>query len=118
MKFSSPNSLPTPLREQMSYRDLAQGERLFRRGDTARHFHIVATGRIALVRPTIENKTATLQFAGLADIVGENALFENVYFCSAISQVSSQVIVYDRCCLIEMCEPIFVKGKLYSTRFV
>ena len=101
MRFSNPDSLPAAVRRQVFYRDLAQGERLFRRGDTARHFHIVETGRIWLVRPTIENRTATLQFAESEDIVGENAFFEDVYPCSAIANVPSRVLVYDRSCVRE-----------------
>ena len=99
MKFSQPNSLPTLLREQVSYRNLTEGERLFRRGDAARYLYVVETGRIWLVRPTIENKTATLQFADSGDLVGENALYEDVYSYSAIANVASRVIVYDRSCL-------------------
>ena len=104
MKFSNPNSLPASLKEQISYRDLVRGERLFRRGDTAKYFHIVATGKIWLVRPTIEHKTATLQFAEPGDIVGENALFEDVYSCSAIANVPSRVIVYNRSCLTQIIQ--------------
>lgn len=104
MNFSNPNSLPTPIREQVSYRDLAQGERLFRRGDAARYIYILATGRIWLVRPTIENKRATLQFAKPGDILGENALFENVYLSSAIANVASKIIVYNRSCLPQIIE--------------
>lgn len=104
MKFSNPNSLPAPLREQVSYRDLAQGERLFRRGDAARYIYILATGRIWLVRPTIENKRASLQFAKPGDILGENALFESFYLSSAIANVASRVIVYERSCLTQIIE--------------
>lgn len=102
MNFSNPDSLPTPLREQVAYRDLAQGERLFRRGDAAKYIYILATGRIWLVRPTIENKNATLQFAKPGDILGENALFENTYLSSAIANVASKVIVYNRSCLSQI----------------
>lgn len=104
MKFSNPNSLPASLREQIYYRDLAQGERVFRRGDTARYIYILATGRIWLVRPTIENKRATLQFAKPGDIIGENALFENFYLSSAIANVASRVIVYHRSCIPQIIE--------------
>ena len=96
MKFSHPDSLPTPLREQISYRNLSEGERLFRRGDAAKYLHVVETGRIRLVRPTIEDKTATLQFASSEDLVGENALYEDVYSYTAIANSASRVIVYDR----------------------
>ena len=104
MNFSNPDSLPPPLREQVTYRDLSQGERLFRRGDAARCIYILATGRIWLVQPTIENKTATLQFAKPGDIVGENALFEDVYVCNAIANVASRVIVYNRSCFTQIIE--------------
>ncbi len=104
MKFSNFNSLPASLRKNVSYRDLAQGERLFRRGDTAKHFYILVGGRIWIVRPTIENRTATLQFARAGDIVGENAFFEDAYSCSAIADVPSRVIVYERSCLTQAIE--------------
>ena len=104
MNFSNPDSLPPLLREQVTYRDLSQGERLFRREDAARYIYILATGRIWLVQPTIENKTATLQFAKPGDIVGENALFEDVYVCNAIANVASRVIVYNRSCFTQIIE--------------
>jgi len=99
MNFSNPNSLPIPLTEQVSYRNLEKGERLFRRGDAAKYIHIIETGRIRLIRPTIENQIATLEFARGGDLVGENALFEAAYSCTAIANVDSRVIVYDRSCL-------------------
>ena len=104
MEFSNPNSLPAALQERVSYRNLAKGERLFRRGDAAKYIYILATGRIWLVRPTIENKTAALQFARSGDLVGDNALFEEVYSCSAIANIASEVIVYDRACLPQIIE--------------
>ena len=104
MNFSNPNSLPTPLRKQVSYRNLAKGERLFRIGDAAKYIHIIETGRIRLVRPTIENRIASLEFARSGDLVGENALFEEVYSCSAIANVVSRVIVYDRSCLPQIVQ--------------
>lgn len=94
MKFSDPDSFPDKLRQAIAERELAVGERLFRRGDKAISFFILEQGRIRLTRPTIEHKTATLQFAKPGDIVGENAIFETAYSCSAIATVPSRVIVY------------------------
>ena len=99
MELSNPNSLPTEIRKHVSYRNLAKGERVFRRGDTAKYIYILETGRIWQARPTIENKTATLQFARSGDLVGEDALFEEAYSYSAIANVASKVIVYHRSCL-------------------
>ena len=104
MNFSNPNSLPTSLREQVSYRNLVKGERLFRRGDAAKYIHIIKTGRIRLVRSTVENRIASLEFARAGDLVGENALFEEFYSYSAIANVVSRVIVYDRSCLPQIIE--------------
>ena len=67
MKFSDPYSLPTLIKDKIAYRDLAVGERLFRRGDVAVNFFILATGRIRLIRPTINNQNATLQFTEPGD---------------------------------------------------
>lgn len=94
MKLSDPDSLPPKLRQKVAYRNLAVGERLFRRGDTANSFFIVDFGKISLSRPTIENKIATLQFAQLGDILGDNAIFESNYTYSAIAITTSRVIVY------------------------
>ncbi|MEM8673490.1 MAG: Crp/Fnr family transcriptional regulator [Cyanobacteria bacterium P01_G01_bin.67] len=102
MKFSDPDSFPPRLRQKVAYRNLAIGERLFRRGDTADSFFIVETGKISLSRPTIEHKTATLQFAQSGDIIGENAIFEAAYPCSAIAMVASRVIVYPRTFVTEI----------------
>lgn len=104
MKFSSPESLPAQLRDQITYRDLAVGERLFRRGDAAINFFVLETGRIRIVRPTIDNKTATLQFVEPDNILGENALFDNAYYCSAIANVTSRVIVYPQSCFISILQ--------------
>lgn len=94
MKFSDPDSVPAKLRETIADRELALGERLFRRGDKANSFFILKQGRIRLTRPTIENKTATIQFAKPGDIIGENAIFESAYPCTAIATIASKVIVY------------------------
>lgn len=94
MKFSDPDSFPAKLRQIIAERKLAVGERLFRRGDAANSFFILKQGRIRLTRPTIENKTATIQFAKPGDIIGENAIFESAYPCSAIATVASKVLVY------------------------
>ena len=104
MKFSDPESLPTKLRQKITYRELAVGERLFRRGDAAVSFFILETGRIRLTRPTIENQTATLQFAEPGDLVGENAILETVYPCSAIATVASRVICYPETYLTAMLQ--------------
>ena len=96
MKFSLPHSLPTEIRSNIFCRDLAVGERLFRRGDAATNFFIVESGRIRLVRPTIANKTATLEFVESGDIVGESAFFAEAYSFSAIAMVASRVIVYPK----------------------
>lgn len=94
MKLSDPDSLPTKLRQAIIYRELAVGERLFRRADAANSFFILEAGRIRLTRPTIENKTATIQFANPGDLVGEDAIFETAYASSAIATIASRVIVY------------------------
>lgn len=102
MKLSDPDSFPANLRQAIAYRELAVGQRLFRRGDRAKNFFILETGRIRLTRPTIENKTATIQFAKSGDIVGEDAIFETVYASSAIATTTSRVIVFPVTLLISM----------------
>ncbi|MEL6437751.1 MAG: Crp/Fnr family transcriptional regulator [Cyanobacteria bacterium J06621_8] len=96
MKFSDPDSLPPGLRQKITYRNLNAGERLYRTGDIAQNCFIVDLGKISLSRPTIENKIATLQLAKIGDIIGETAIFEQLYTDSAIAINSSRVIVYPK----------------------
>ncbi|WP_019506661.1 Crp/Fnr family transcriptional regulator [Pleurocapsa sp. PCC 7319] len=104
MKFFDPHSLPTPIKNKITYRNLAVGERLFRRGDAAVNFFILATGRIRLIRPTINNQNATLQFAEPGGILGEDAIFESAYSSSAIATVASKVIVYPSSYLLSILQ--------------
>lgn len=116
MRFSDPDSLPAKLRQKVSYREVAVGEKLFGKGDTANRFYILETGRICLSRPTIENKTATLQFAQSGEIVGENAIFQTVYSYDAIAIIASRVIIYHEIYITEILEdyPELVQDLLFT----
>lgn len=96
------NSLPSLLRNASASYYAAPGERLFRQGDHPNNFFIVETGRIKLVRNTIEGRMVVLQVARRGESLGENTFISNVYSCTAIAEVASRVIAYPQPLLREV----------------
>ena len=96
------NSLPSLLRNASASYYAAPGERLFRQGDRPNNFFIVETGRIKLVRNTIEGRMVVLQVARRGESLGENTFISNVYSCTAIAEVASRVIAYPQPLLREV----------------
>lgn len=96
------NSLPSLLRNASASYYAAPGERLFRQGDRPRNFFIVETGRIKLVRNTIEDRMVVVQVVKRGQSLGENTFISNVYSCTAIAEVASRVIAYPQPLLREV----------------
>ncbi|MEO1763580.1 MAG: Crp/Fnr family transcriptional regulator [Cyanobacteria bacterium J06629_18] len=96
------DSLPSLLRNASASYHAAPGERLFRQGDRPRNFYIVETGRIKLVRNTIEGRMVILKVARRGESIGENTFISNVYSCTAIAEVASRVIAYPQPLLREV----------------
>lgn len=101
MELLNINSLPSRLRNATASYSFVTGQRLFRQGDRSSNFYIVQSGRIKLVRHTIEDRTIIVQVARRGESLGENVLNANIYSCTAIAEVASIVIAYPQALLIE-----------------
>jgi CRP/FNR family transcriptional regulator, dissimilatory nitrate respiration regulator len=89
-------TLPQSLQKASFIKELKMGQRLFRQGDTATALYIVKTGRLRLVRSTIESQKIALQFVSSGNCVGETALLHSKYSYTAIAEVAAKVIVYPK----------------------
>ena len=82
------DGLPESVRRQVSVRELAEGELLFQQGDLASAIFEVASGRVRLVRRTIDDHLVAMYTARPGDLLAEAALFSNVYHCDAVAAAS------------------------------
>jgi CRP-like cAMP-binding protein len=96
------DSLPSLLRNASASYSFTPGERLFRQGDRPRNFFIVETGRIKLVRNTIEGRMVVVQVVRRGESLGENTFISDVYSCTAIAEVASRAIAYPQPLLREV----------------
>jgi CRP-like cAMP-binding protein len=96
VKFLKPENLPSVLRSEIRYRDLATGEALFHQGDLATDVYVVVSGRIRLDCYTPEGKFVTFQIVRPHESFAVMALFDKVYEANATGEIPSQVIVYPK----------------------
>lgn len=101
MELLNIESLPSVLQNATASYSFAAGQRIFRQGDRIRNFYIVESGRIKLVRNTIEGRTIVLKVVSRGEILGENALISDFYSCTAIAEVESIAIAFPQSLLKE-----------------
>ena len=77
-------------------RVLARGELLFRQGDRAGAIYKVETGRLRLIRRTIDDRLVILHTARRGEFFAEASLFAETYHCDAIAAVQSSVRIYPK----------------------
>lgn len=94
MELNNLGSLPANLRSATASFTFAAGQRLFRQGDRANNFYIVTSGRVKLVRYTIEGRMVVLQVVKSGGSLGENTVISDAYTCTAIAEVESVAIAY------------------------
>ncbi len=92
------DALPDRVRRGPSIREreLGKNERLFRQGDASSAIFEVMSGRLRLLRRTIDGHLVTLHTARAGDLLGEAALFSDVYHCDALAATPSRVRVYPK----------------------
>lgn len=83
--------LPRTIWQESVVRELAAGETLFRQGDSARAVFAVESGRLRLLRRTVEGHTVVIHTARKGELFAEAALFSPTYHCDAIATVRSHV---------------------------
>lgn len=96
MDFLKPNSLPTELRDAISYKNLATGQTLFFQGDTTWAIFAVESGQISLVRYTEMGQAIKHYGIKAGESFAQAALFNGSYDCAAIADIPSQIIVVPR----------------------
>jgi CRP/FNR family transcriptional regulator, dissimilatory nitrate respiration regulator len=92
--------LPASVRRKVSVRELNEGEYIFQQGDLASAIYEVESGRVRLVRRTLDDHLVAMHTARPGDLFAEAALFSNVYHCDAVAAVASRIRVYPKRALL------------------
>jgi len=77
-------------------RVLAPGELLFRQGDPAAAIYKVESGRLRMIRRTVDDHLVILHTACRGELFAEASLFANAYHCDAVAAAPSTVRVYPK----------------------
>src|SRR6266446_5258679 len=93
---SHADALPSSLDAGSVVRDLAEGEVLFRQGDRAAAIYKVESGRLRLVRRTLDDHLVILHTARRGEFFAEASLFADAYHCDAVAAAPSRVRVYPK----------------------
>ena len=88
--------IPTTLEAESNVRVLAAGERLFQQGDPATAIYRVESGRLRLIRRTIDDHLVILHTARRGEFFAEAALFADVYHCDAVAALPARIRVYPK----------------------
>jgi CRP-like cAMP-binding protein len=94
--MKSPKPLPTLIEADSTIRVLAPGDLLFRQGDPATAIYKVESGRLRLIRRTVDDHLVILHTARRGEFFAEASLFSDAYHCDAVAAAPSSVRVYPR----------------------
>jgi CRP-like cAMP-binding protein len=93
----SHHALLPPLLEAGSVvHELAAGEILFEQGDPAAAIYQVESGRLRLIRRTVDDHLVILHTARRGEFFAEASLFAEAYHCDAVAAAPSRVRVYPK----------------------
>src|SRR5437763_7614101 len=92
---------PPSLEARSAVRDLALGELLFRQGDRAAAIYKIESGRLRLIRRTVDDHLVILHAARRGEFFAEASLFAEVYHCDAVAAAPSRVRVYPKAIVME-----------------
>ncbi len=97
----SPDALPPSLEARSVVRVLAPGELLFRQGDRAAAIYKVESGRLRLIRRTVDDHLVILHTARRGEFFAEASLFAEAYHCDAVAAAQSRVRVYPKAMVMD-----------------
>ena len=92
----APGLLPSSFQAGSTVRVLAPGDLLFRQGDPAAAIYKVESGRLRLIRRTVDDHLVILHTARRGEFFAEASLFADAYHCDAIAATQSRVRVYPK----------------------
>ena len=75
---------------------LGKGESLFFQGDHVVNLYFVKTGKVKLIRNTLEGGQMMMHAALPGETFAEASLFSKEYHCSAIAELESEIISYKK----------------------
>lgn len=96
-----PDSLPSTLEDGSTIRVLAPGESLFHQGDRAAAIYKVESGRLRLIRRTVDDHLVILHTARRGEFFAEASLFAEAYHCDAVAAAASRVRIYPKAKVME-----------------
>ena len=96
MDLTDIDRLPEALKDKITVLNITAGEALFTQEDEAGVFYVVVSGRIKLIRYLDNGKISTLEIVRPTESLAEIALFAEIYPCTAIAEIDSEVIVYPK----------------------
>lgn len=96
MDSSNLDRLPANLRNAITYQNLAAQQVLFYQNDPSKAIFAVDFGQIKLIHYTEAGKTVNHYGIRPGEYFAEVALFNDVYVCSAIAEVSSRIISFPK----------------------
>jgi CRP/FNR family transcriptional regulator, dissimilatory nitrate respiration regulator len=96
-----PDPLPASLESGSTVRVLAPGELLFRQGNPAAAIYKVESGRLHLIRRTVDDHLVILHTARRGEFFAEASLFAEAYHCDAVAAVQSRVRVYQKAMVMD-----------------
>ena len=96
MDLTDLDRLPETLKGKITVLNIAAGETLFTQEDEATTFYVVISGRIKLIRYLDNGKVSTFEIVRSTQTLAEIALFAEIYPCTAIAEIDSQVIAYPK----------------------
>jgi CRP-like cAMP-binding protein len=96
-----PEPLPASLESGSTVRVLAPSELLFRQGDPAAAIYKVESGRLRLIRRTVDDHLVVLHTAHRGELFAEASLFAEAYHCDAVAALQSRVWVYPKAIVMD-----------------
>ena len=96
-----PDPLPASLEAESVVRVLGSGDLLFRQGDPAAAIYKVESGRLRLIRRTVDDHLVILHTARRGEFFAEASLFADAYHCDAVAAAPSSVRVYPKQIVME-----------------
>ena len=94
MDLLNSDSLPSQLQNAVASYSFTAGQRLFRQGDRLKNFYLVTSGRVKLIRYTIEGRMVVLQVVRRGESLSADALNSKIYSYTAIAEVETRAIAY------------------------
>jgi CRP/FNR family transcriptional regulator, dissimilatory nitrate respiration regulator len=112
----SPDALPPSLETGSVIHLLAPGELLFRQGDRAAAIYKVESGRLRLIRRTVDDHLVILHTARRGEFFAEASLFADAYQCDAVAAVQSRVRVYQKAMVMDALRTKPVLAEAFMAR--